>query len=60
MELVKDRKTKEPAKKENVMLQKTCMKDGVPFLVEGYYHNVIKIHPPLVIEKNQIDEALEK
>jgi len=45
MELVKDRKTKEPTKKENVMLQKRYMKDGVPFLVEGYYHNVIKIHP---------------
>jgi 4-aminobutyrate aminotransferase-like enzyme len=59
IELVKDRKTKEPAKEEAKNVQKRCMKSGVLFMVEGYYSNVIKIHPPLVIEKEQIDESLQ-
>jgi len=59
VELVKDRRTKEPAEEEAKIVQKRCMKDGVLFMIEGYYGNVIKIHPPLVIEKEQIDESIQ-
>ena len=59
MEFVKDRKTKEPATDEARIIMKESMKKGLALNVTGYFGNRINIVPPLIIEKEQIDEALK-
>jgi len=55
-ELVKDRKTKEPAEEETKAIVSQCREDGLLTLSCGNYGNVIRILAPLVIT----DEKLEK
>ncbi len=57
VELVRDRKTKEPASKELSTIINNCFKRGV--LVIGAGASSIRIAPPLVITREQVDEALE-
>jgi len=59
IELVKDRKTKEPAAEENMRVQKECCKRGVLYEKGGWYGNIIKIIPPLVITQEQVDKVME-
>ena len=59
IEFVKSRKTKEPATDETRMIMKRSMKKGLVLNVTGYYGNRINIVPPLIIQKDQIDEALK-
>jgi len=59
VELVKDRKTKEPAKEENTLLQRKCMKRSLLYQKGGFYGNIIKIIPPLVINREEVDKSLE-
>ena len=59
IEFVKDRKTKEPASGETKMIMLESMKKGLVLNVTGYYGNRINIVPPLIIKKDQIDEALK-
>ncbi len=59
IEFVKDKKTREPATNETKMIMRQSMKKGLVLNVTGYYGNRINIVPPLVIKKNQIDEALK-
>ena len=56
MELVKDRKTKEPNPEAASKVMKTCLGAGLLTLKAGLYGNCIRLHPPLTIE----DELLEK
>ena len=56
MELVKDRKTKEPNPEAASKVMKTCLGAGLLTLKAGLYSNCIRLHPPLTIE----DELLEK
>lgn len=56
MELVKDRKTKEPASAETKELVKYCLDRGLVILACGAYGNIIRFLMPLVIT----DELLEK
>ena len=58
MEFVKDRKTKEHAYEETLEIQHEARKRGLLF-TRGGYGNRINILPPLVIDKDQIDEAIE-
>ncbi len=57
VELVKDRKTKEPAKKELATLINRCFKRGV--LVIGAGLSVLRIAPPLSIPEEHLWRALE-
>ncbi len=61
IELVKNRKTKEPARKEAQNFVNEGLKRGVVFGTSSYMGlgNVVKIKPPVVITKKQIDRALE-
>lgn len=61
VELIKDRKTKEPARKETHKIEEEAMKQGVLFGTSLYrgLGNVLKIKPPVVITEKQIDRALE-
>ena len=60
VELVTNRRTKEPARKEALQFRDEARKRGI--LVAsgmGTYGNVIRLHPPVVLTKEQIDEALK-
>jgi 4-aminobutyrate aminotransferase-like enzyme len=59
VELVKDKKTKEPAAEEAAAVRKACSNRGLIVGVGGVYKNVIRIQPPLVITEEHVDEGLE-
>jgi len=60
IELVKDRKTKEPAIKEATFVRDTSVKEGLLFEKGGYYHNRLQCIPSLNISKNMLDDVLDK
>jgi 4-aminobutyrate aminotransferase-like enzyme len=59
IELVKDRKTKEPAKESAAKFLQEVWKRRVLVGLGGLDGNVIRIEPPLVIKKENIDRAIE-
>jgi 4-aminobutyrate aminotransferase/(S)-3-amino-2-methylpropionate transaminase len=59
MELVKDRKTKEPAKELTGKLQAEALKRGVILLSAGTLGNVIRVLVPLTVEDAVLDEGLD-
>jgi len=61
VELVKDRKTKEPAVEEAELVAKKVMKKGL-ILNLNYragYGNVLKMKPPLTMDEDLIDKGLD-
>jgi alanine-glyoxylate transaminase/(R)-3-amino-2-methylpropionate-pyruvate transaminase len=59
VELVKDRATKEPAKEECKRVIERAKDLGLLVGRGGYYGNVIRIKPPLCINRADVDFALE-
>lgn len=61
VELVKDRKTKEPAREETTRFAMEGIKRGVIFGESKYLGlgNIVKIKPPLVITEEQVYRTLE-
>jgi len=57
LELVKDRKTKEPASEELIELMQLCKDNRLIVGKTGMEFNVIRIGPPLNIKKDKIEEA---
>jgi 4-aminobutyrate aminotransferase len=57
IELVRDRKTKEPAVKEIAALMEETRKRGLLIGKGGFHGNVIRMSPPLNISKADVDEA---
>jgi len=60
VELVRDRKTKEPAVEETVFVREHSVKNGLMFEKGGYYHNRLQCIPSLNITKEVLDKILEK
>lgn len=58
VELVKDRKTKEPAAAEVVRVMELMKDDGVLVGRGGYFNNVIRLTPPLIVGKDDVQRAL--
>jgi 4-aminobutyrate aminotransferase/(S)-3-amino-2-methylpropionate transaminase len=59
VELVKNRKTKEPAKEESLKLKEEAAKRGLILPAgQGWLGNTIRMVPPLVMTRDQIDQAL--
>lgn len=58
MELVKDRKTQEPAKEFTQGLVKRSMENGVILISAGTHSNIIRFLVPLVITDEQLNEGL--
>jgi 4-aminobutyrate aminotransferase / (S)-3-amino-2-methylpropionate transaminase / 5-aminovalerate transaminase len=58
LEIVKDRKTKEPDKERTMRLLQAIHQNGVIVLSAGLYSNVIRFLPPLVITNEQLTEGL--
>jgi 4-aminobutyrate aminotransferase-like enzyme len=61
IELVRNKKTKEPAREESYQFEKEGLKRGVLFGAAKYagMGNVVKIKPPLVITDAQIERVME-
>lgn len=61
VELVKDRRTKEPAREETRLFVKEGLKRGVIFGESKYLGlgNIVKIKPPLVISESEVTRTLE-
>jgi len=58
IELVKDRKTKAYATEETALLMDICKEKGVLLGKGGLFSNVIRIAPPLSINKEEINHML--
>jgi 4-aminobutyrate aminotransferase-like enzyme/Ser/Thr protein kinase RdoA (MazF antagonist) len=58
VELVRDRETLEPAAEEAAALVERMKDRGVLLSTDGPLHNVIKIKPPMVIQRADVDMVL--
>lgn len=58
LELVRDRGTKEPDAKAAVRLMEATRKRGLLIGKGGLYGNALRIAPPMIVQKSQVDEAL--
>ncbi len=59
VELVLDRSTKQPAPAQAVEIRRYCRERGVLVGVGGQDGNVVRIQPPLMIPREQLERALE-
>jgi 4-aminobutyrate aminotransferase / (S)-3-amino-2-methylpropionate transaminase / 5-aminovalerate transaminase len=59
MELVRNRKTKEPADTETAKVLADARERGLIVLRAGMHHNVIRTLMPLTIPDDQLDEGLD-
>lgn len=60
LELVKDRRSKEPAPASANHLLEACKKHGLLIGKGGLYGNVMRIAPPMTATEEDVAEALEK
>lgn len=60
VEFVKDPKSKKPLDKETVAMRDAGMKNGIIFGLGGVRKNVLKVKPPLIVNRKECDEILEK
>lgn len=58
VELVNDRKTKEPAVEASAFVLGRAVAEGLLYEKGGYYHNRMQLIPPLNIERSEIDRAI--
>lgn len=58
LELVRDRKTKEPATRETRQVVQSCYEQGLLITRSGAFSNVVRALMPLVITDEEIDEGL--
>lgn len=59
IELVNDRKTKEPAAEAAKFVRERCLEEGVLFEHGGYFSNRMQLIPCLTIGKSEIDIAIK-
>jgi len=59
MEIVKNKKTKEPGLEECKRIRLLCADYGLIVGSGGFWSNVIRIQPPLTIREEHVDKALE-
>jgi 4-aminobutyrate aminotransferase len=59
IELVNDRKTKEPAAQAAAFIRERCVAEGVVFEHGGVYGNRMQLIPPLIIGKAEIDRVIK-
>jgi 4-aminobutyrate aminotransferase-like enzyme len=60
VELVNDRKTKEPAVEASNFVRDRSVAEGILYEKGGYYYNRMQLIPPLNIEKTVLDKVIEK
>ena len=60
LELVKDRKTKEPAPEATAQLLERARDNGLLIGKGGLYGNVIRMAPPMNISQADVEEAVRR
>lgn len=60
LELVEDRKTKEPAPKKTLALMEAAKRQGLLIGKGGLYGNVIRIAPSMLIGKDEIEDGCRR
>jgi 4-aminobutyrate aminotransferase-like enzyme len=60
VELVRDRSSLEPAEKETKEIVEKMKEVGVLMGIDGPYHNVLKIKPPIVLSKEDVDFFVDR
>ena len=58
IELVKSRESLEPAAEETKQITKYCYEHGLITITAGTYSNVVRVLVPLVVTREQMDEAM--
>ena len=58
VELVKDRRSKEPAVEEMDEIVTGCRTQGLLILYGGAYQNMVRLLPPLTIGRNELEQGL--
>jgi 4-aminobutyrate aminotransferase-like enzyme len=58
VELVRDRKTKEPAKQETAFVAAESLRQGLLFISSGYHYNRLGFLPPFVISREELDRGV--
>jgi 4-aminobutyrate aminotransferase-like enzyme len=59
LEFVRDRETKQPADTEAGWMLDFCVAEGLLFERGGYLYNRFQLIPPLVITRDEVDQALD-
>ena len=59
LELVMDRKTKEPAAKATTYVRDRGVEEGILFEKGGYFHNRMQLIPPLNISRSELDRVVK-
>ena len=59
IELVRDRRSKEPATTEAAEVYRACLADGLMFSVRGQFKNVLRFVPPFTTTNHELDRATE-
>ncbi len=59
LELVRDRRSKEPATEETDRLVAEARSRGLLLLRGGLFGNVVRLHPPLTIERELLERGLD-
>ena len=59
LELVRDRRSKEPATGEAADVYRACLADGLMFSVRGQFKNVLRFVPPFTTTDDELDRATE-
>jgi len=59
IELVKNKKTKSPADREAGEVKKALLKEGFLIGLGGLHKNVLRLQPPLIITRKELDLALD-
>jgi len=59
VEIVKNKKTKEPISDKCKEIRKLCADYGLVLGIGGFWANVIRIQPPLTIREEHVDKAME-
>ncbi|MDK2901882.1 MAG: 4-aminobutyrate aminotransferase [Thermosediminibacterales bacterium] len=59
VEIIKDKNTKEIGAEEVKSICKKAYKNGLALIYYGIYGNVLRIHPPLILTKEQADIGLD-
>jgi alanine-glyoxylate transaminase/(R)-3-amino-2-methylpropionate-pyruvate transaminase len=60
LELVEDRKSKQPAPKKTNALMEAAKKQGLLLGKGGLYGNTIRMAPPMLITETELDEAISR
>ena len=58
LELVEDKRTKVPFAKLAARVKAACREEGILVGVGGFFGNIVRIQPPLVIDEEQLGEAV--